>query len=155
MPDIYDEVHLRQIIKVSLGDALESLIHSLEKLEEITDAFCSKIINYLAVDADFYEAGLCLTKSFEKIGSPDNLLEYYEPAVAGIISAMIAFQGCFHKWANGKKPPGLTQHAVLYISTELEGAKYFIRQLYDVVFDYMNGLVGALREADVRAVTSG
>jgi hypothetical protein len=155
VPEIYDHEHLTKIVKVSLGDALENLMRSMEILEAISEMFCSKVVNYLAVDCDFYEAGKCLSRSFEKIGSPDSLLEHYEPAVAGINSAMIAFQSCFHKWADGRKPPGLTQHAVLYITTEIEGAKYSIRQLYDIVFDRMNGLVDALREIEIRAVTEG
>ena len=155
MSEIYGHEHLTKIVQVSLGDALENLMKAVEILEGITEIFCSQAVNYLAVDCDFYEAGKCLAKSFEKIGSPDSLLEHYEPAVAGIISAMIAFQGCFHKWADGGEPPGLTQHAVLYINTEIEGAKYNIRQLYDIVFDRMNGLVDALREVEIRAVTEG
>lgn len=155
MPEIYDHEHLTKIVKVSLGDALENLLKAVEILERISEMLCSQVVNYLAVDADFYEAGKCLAKSFEKVGSPDSLLEHYEPAVAGINSAMIAFQSCFHKWADGREPPGLTQHAVLYISTEIEGAKYSISQLYDIIFDRISGLVDALREVEIRAVTEG
>ena len=155
MSEIYDKEHLTNIVRVSLGDALDNLLTSVEKLEGITEMFSSQAVNYLAVEGDFYEAGLCLARSFEKIGNPQSLLEHYEPAVACINSAMIAFQSCFHEWKSGRKPPGLTQHAALYINTEIEGAKYLIRQLYDIVSDRMNGLVDALREAEIRAVTEG
>ena len=154
MPEIYDDAHKEKIIRIILDDAFEHLLLASERLDRVLDAFGNRAFNYLAIDCDFYEAGVHLTKSYMKTGYPDSLAEYFEPALGHVNTAMLMWQGCFHDWKSGKKAPGLTQHAALCINTEIAGAKYYISQLHDIVFDKIAGLADALREVEaIRILT--
>lgn len=159
MPEIYDDVHKEKIIRVILWEAIEHLSKADHRLNKVLEALSSEVLNYLAIDCDFYEAGVHITKSYMKTGYPASLAEYFEPALGHVNTAMLMWQGCFHEWksASGRgttKPPGLTQHAALCINAEIAGAKYFLSQLHDLIFDKMTGLADALGEIDaIRIVT--
>jgi hypothetical protein len=157
--EIYGKEHKEKIIQVILYEAIEHLSKASARLDKVLEALSSEVLNYLAIDCDFYEAGVHITKSYMKTGYPASLAEFFEPALGHVNTAMLMWQGCFHEWksASGRgttKPPGLTQHAALSISIEISGAKYFLSALHDVIFDKMTGLAGALGEIDaIRILT--
>jgi hypothetical protein len=153
--EIYDKDHTEKIIRVILCDATEHLLKAAELLNAVNDEVGSGNVSVFNVYCNFHDAGRHMNKAFVKIGEPKNLLEHFEPAVGHYHMALYMFSSCFEPWADGRKPPGLTQHAVLYISNEIDLAIYFINTLYDIVFDKMNGLVDALREVDALRVLSG
>ena len=159
MPEIYDDTHKKKIIEVILYEAIEHLLKASERLDKVLEALGNEVLNYLAIDCDFYEAGVHITKSYMKTGYPASLAEYFEPALGHVNTAMLMWQGCFHEWKSAScrgttKPPGLTPHAAMCINIEINGAKYFLSQLHDIVFDKMSGLTGALREVDsIRILT--
>lgn len=154
MSEIYDDKHKEKIIEIILYEAVEHLMSASERLDKVLDALSSEVLNYLAIDCDFYEAGVHITKSYMKTGYPASLAEFFEPALGSINTAMLMWQGCFHEWKSGRKPPGLTQHAALCITAEIGAAQHLISQLHDVILDKMMGLAGALREIDsIRILT--
>jgi len=159
VPEIYDDVHKEKIIKIILYDATEHLMKANERLNKVLEALNSEVLNYLAIDCDFYEAGVHITKSYMKTGYPASLAELFEPALGHVNTAMLMWQGCFHEWksASGRgttKPPGLTPHAAMCINIEINAAQYLLSQLNDIVFDKMTGLADALREVDsIRILT--
>jgi hypothetical protein len=155
LAEIYDSEHTEKIIRVILSDAIEHLLDAVKLLEKVNDEIGSGNVSVFSVYCDFHDAGRLLSKAFVKIGEPKNLLEHFEPAVGHYHMALYMFSSCFEPWADGRKPPGLTQHAVLNISNEITSSIYFITHLHDIVFDKMNGLVDALREVDALRVLSG
>jgi hypothetical protein len=155
LAEIYDQEHTEQIIRVILGDSLEHLLDAVELLEKINTEIASGNVSVFGVYCNFHDAGRLMNKAFVKIGEPKSLLEFFEPAVGHYHMALQMFASCFEAWKDGRKPPGLTQHAVLCITNEIDSSIYLIRQLYDLVFDRMNGLADVLREVDSLRVLSG
>lgn len=164
MVELYGERHKEQIIKVILGEMLDHITSAIDCLDNIGESFSGEYlaINYLAVYGDFYEAGVHVSKAYFKVGGPEsvNMAEVFEPALAAINTGMLYFQGCFSEWKSARPdgktcPPGLTPHAVMAISLEIEMAKGLLGQAFDVVQDKVFGLTDALREIDaIRVITA-
>lgn len=159
VPEIYDDKHKEKIIEIVLHDAIEHLLKANERLDKVLEALSSEVLNYLAIDCDFYEAGVHITKSYMKTGYPASLAEFFEPALGHVNTAMLMWQGCFHEWKSARpngstKPPGLTPHAAMCINIEINAAQHLLSQLNDIVFDKVSGLADALREVDsIRILT--
>ena len=156
---MYDREHAEKIIKVILGEALEHLLEARELLEKASDAIGGtrdSVISYLTVDSYFYEAGVHVSKAYMKVGGSDSVIiaELFEPMLASVNTAMLYFQGCFHTWADGRPPCGLTPHAIMYIGLEIETAKGLIGQAYDIVNEKTMGLASALKEVEIIRFTS-
>lgn len=153
---MYDKDHVTQVIKVILGKALDHLGIAADKLSIVEAELSGPVINYLKIEAELSEAAVEVSHAYFRCGGPESvdLAEIFEPLLANLNSALIMFRSCFLKWENGRKPPGLTQHACLHICQEITAAQAKINQAHDVVFDKVNGLVDALREIEtLRIIT--
>lgn len=154
--EIYGREHAEKFIKVILGQALDHLSNALDLVNNVTESLDKGAVNYLAVEIDLLEAVSEVARAYDKCGGPESvaLAEIFEPTMANLHMALIMFQGCFHEWKSGKKPPGLTTHACYYISQELESGKAKISQANDLIFDKMSGLAETLKEVETIRFTS-
>jgi len=153
---MYSKDHVTQVIKVILGKALDHLGIAADKLNIVEAELSGPVINYLKIESELEEAAVEISHAYFRCGGPESvdIAEIFEPLLANINSALLMFQGCFHKWADGREPPGLTPHACMSICQEITAASAKITQAHDVVFDKVNGLVDALREIEtIRIIT--